>query len=141
MEMHVTGQPVPGELRHHVLADLPGNHPFSEAEHIRANSFTRECQGIARLICWETSIWVKIACCEAEAARQRPCYATHDRLRYLRAILFSDHHPRSPWSWPTWVVGAPLSDSMGNTFDRLAATRYQQVNVLSLNSLLSRQAR
>ncbi|WP_223648916.1 hypothetical protein [Hymenobacter psoromatis] len=140
METHVTGQPVPGELRRHILAALPGNHPFSEVEHIQTNPFTRKCQGIARLICWETSMWVKVACCEAEAARQRPYYATNGRLRHLRAMPFRDHYLHSPRPWLTWVVGAPLPDHRVNTFDRLAA-RFQLANVLSLNLLHNRQAR
>ena len=141
METHVTGQPVPGELRRHILAALPGKHPISEAEHIRANPFTRECQGIARLICWETSIWVKIACREAKAARQRPYHATHGRMRYPRAIPFRNHYPRLLRPWPTWVIGAFLPDRRVSTFYCLVATRYQPANVQYLLSLLNCQAR
>ena len=128
-----------GELRHHVLAALPGNHVFSEAEHVRANFFAYECANIACLTRWETSIQVEVACCEAEAARQRRYYATHDRLRRLRAISFCGHCSRS--LRPIWVVGALLPDRRVNTFDRLAAARFQPANVLSLGSLLNCQSR
>lgn len=140
METHVTGQPVPGKSPHYVLAARPGNHLLSESERIQANLFTHEGQSTARFTCWEISIWTKIACREAEAARQRLYYATHGRLRHLRAMPFRDHYPHSPRPWPTWVVGAPLPDHRVNTFDRLVA-RFQLANVLSLSLLHNRQAR
>ena len=144
METHVTGPPVLGELRQHVLAALLGHHLFSEAEQVRAVHFVHECEDIARLTRWGASVLAEIARRQAEAACQRRDHATHDRLGHLRATLFRGHHPRSPRPSPTWVVGAPLpnqTDRRAGTFDRLLAACFQPADSLTFASFLSRQSR
>jgi hypothetical protein len=61
METHVTGQPVVDELRQHALIALLGHPLFTEAEQQRATHFAQECEDIARLTRWTTSVQAKIA--------------------------------------------------------------------------------
>jgi hypothetical protein len=133
-----------GELRQHALATLLGHPLFSEAEQLRANHFARECNDIARLTRWATSVRAEIARREADATRQRRYHATHEVLHYLRAIPFRGPRLHSPCPHPIWVVGAPLpdrADRRAGTFDRLAAARFQPADSLTSAFLLNRQAR
>ncbi|RZJ56677.1 MAG: hypothetical protein EOO55_04770, partial [Hymenobacter sp.] len=81
METHVTGQPVLGELRQHVLLPLIGNPLFSEAEQLRANHFVHESDDITRLTRWGGNVLAEIARRQAEAARQHRHSATCTTLR------------------------------------------------------------
>ncbi|RZJ91625.1 MAG: hypothetical protein EOO60_07740, partial [Hymenobacter sp.] len=85
MEMHVTGQPVLGELRQHVLAPLLGNALFSEAEQLRANHFVHESDDIVRLTRWGANVLAEIARRQAEAACQRRDRAMGTTLHQLRS--------------------------------------------------------
>ena len=144
METHVTGQPMLGELRQYALATLLGHPLFSEAEQLRANHFAHECEDIARLTRWATSVRAEIARREADATRQRCYHATHEVLHHLRAVPFRGPRLHSPCPHPSWVVGAPLpdqADRRAGTFDRLAAAHFQPADSLTFAFLLNRQAR
>jgi hypothetical protein len=144
METHVTGQPVLGELRQHALATLFGHPLFGEAEQLRANHFAHECEDVARLTRWATSVRAEITRREADATRQRYYRATHEVLRLLGAVPFCGLRLHSPCPHPSWVVGAPLpdrADRRAGTFNRLAAARFQPADSLTLALLLNRQSR
>jgi hypothetical protein len=144
MEIRVTGQPVLGELRQHVLVALLGNSLFSEAEQLRANHFVHECEDVARLTRWHHSVLAEIARREAAAAHQRGQVTLHATLCRLCPGSFRGYRPRQPQPAPTWVPGAPLphrSDHRAGTFDRLAAARFQPADSLTLPHLLSLQSR
>nr|GEV84901.1 hypothetical protein [Tanacetum cinerariifolium] len=111
MKKHVTGQPVLGELRQHVLSPLIGNPLFSEAEHLRANHFVHETDDIARLTRWGTNVLAEIARRQAEAARQRRDLATGTTLHQLRSTSFRSHRARLRQAAPTWVPGTFFPDS------------------------------
>ena len=144
METHVTGQPVLGELRQHVLSPLIGNSLFSEAEQLRANHFVHESDDIARLTRWGASVLAEITRRQAEAARQRRDLATGATLRQLGSTSFRSHRARLCRPAPTWVPGACFpdrADRRAGTFDRRAGARFQPTDSLTLASLLSRQSR
>ena len=146
METHVTGQPVLGELRQHVLLPLVGNPLFSDAEQLRANHFVHESDDIARLTRWGVNVLAEIARRQAEAARQRRILAMGNALRQLNPANFRCHYSRPPLPMPSWVPGAsfPLfdrADRQAGTFDRVAAARFQPSDSLSFASLLSRLLR
>ncbi len=133
-----------GELRQHALQALVGHPLFTEAEQLRANHFAHECEDIARLLRWATSVGAEIARREADAAHQRSYRATHTVLRHLRATYFRGHCLHSPRPLPSWVPGAPLSDQAdrrAGTFDRIASARFQPADSQTFASLLSQQAR
>lgn len=132
------------ELRQHALTALLGHPLFTEAEHQRATHFAQECEDIARLTRWTTSVRAEIARRETAAARQRCHRATQEVLRHLRAPRFRGHYPLPPRPCPTWVPGAPLpapADRRAGTFDRLAAARFQPADTLTLADLSNRQSR
>jgi len=134
METHVTGQPVLGELRQHVLLPLLGNSLFSEAEQLRANHFVHESEDIARLTRWGANVLAEIARRQAEAARERRHLAICNALRRLRLDSFRSHRSRKRKPRPTWVPGAffpDRADRRAGTFDRLAAAQFQPVHTLS----------
>ena len=140
METHVTGQPVLGELRQHVLSPLVGNPLFSEAEQLRANHFVHECEDVARLTRWHASILAEIARRQATATHQRRQQAQQATLRQSRPHCFRGHRPRPRAAAPAWVPGSPLpdrTDRNADTFDRRAAARFQPVQSLTLTHLLT----
>lgn len=142
MQTHITGQPVLGELRQHVLAPLLGNPLFSEAEQLRANHLVHECEDVARLTRWYANVLVEIAR-RAAAAHQRSQDALRITLRHLRPASFRGHRPRQRQPAPTWVPGAPLpdrTDRRTGTFDRLAAVRFRPADSLTLAHLLDNPA-
>ena len=144
MEMHVTGQPVLGELRQHVLAPLLGNALFSEAEQLRANHFVHESDDIARLTRWGVNVLAEIARRQAEAARQHRDLATSATLRQLRSGGFRSHRARLRQAALSWVPGTffpDRSDRRAGTFDRLAVASFQMADALTFADLLSHQAR
>ncbi|MGI4744261.1 MAG: hypothetical protein ACRYG7_54625 [Janthinobacterium lividum] len=144
METHVTGQPMLGELRQHVLLPLIGNPLFSEAEQLRANHFVHENDDIARLTHWGANVLAEIARRQAEAARQRRYLATGTTLRQLHSGPFRSHRARLCRPAPTWVPGACFpdrSDRRAGTFDRLAVASFQTADALTFADLLSQQAR
>ncbi|MGI4743304.1 MAG: hypothetical protein ACRYG7_49770 [Janthinobacterium lividum] len=96
MKTHVTGQPVLDELRQHALSPLLGHPLFTPAEHQRATQFAFECEDIARLTRWTSSIRAEIARRETDAARQRCHRAAQQVLRHLRAPRFRGHYPALP---------------------------------------------
>jgi hypothetical protein len=132
------------ELRQHALIALLGHPLFTEAEQQRATHFAPECEDIARLTRWTTSVQAKIARRETAAARQRCHRATQEVLRHLRVPHFRSHYPLPPRLLPTWVFGAPVpaqSNRRASTFDRLIAARFQPADSLTFAFLLSRQSR
>ena len=144
METHVTGQPVLGELRQHVLLPLIGHPLFSEAEQLRANHFVHESDDIARLTRWGANVLAEIARRQAEAARQRRDLATGATLRRLGSGSFRSHRARLCQPAPTWVPGnffPDRSDRRAGTFDRLAVASFQTADALTFAELLSQRAR
>jgi hypothetical protein len=146
METHVTGQPVLGELRQHILLPLIGNPLFSDAEQLRANHFVLESDDIARLTRWGVNVIAEIARRQAEAARQRRILAMGNALRQLNPANFRCHYLRPRLPMPSWVPGAffpslDQADRRAGTFDRLAASRFQPSDSLTFASLLSRLRR
>jgi len=141
METHVTGQPVLGELRQHVLLPLIGNPLFSEAEQLRANHFVHESDDITRLTRWGGNVLAEIARRQAEAARQHRHSATCTTLRQLRSTSFRGHCPRKRKPRLTWIPGdffPDCADRWAGTFDRLAAARFQPAHTLTYAQLLRR---
>ncbi|MDJ0367698.1 hypothetical protein QMK33_21340 [Hymenobacter sp. H14-R3] len=133
-----------GELRQHALATLLGHPLFSQAEQLRANRFAHECEDLARLMRWATSVRAEIVRREADAARQRCHRAIHKVLRHLCAVPFRGPRLHSPRPHPSWVLGAffpDRADRWAGTFDRLAAARFQQSDSLTFAFLLNRLAR
>jgi hypothetical protein len=144
METHVTGQPVLGELRQHVLLPLIGHPLFSEAEQLRANHFVHESDDIARLTRWGANVLAEIARRQAEAARQRRDLAMGATLRQLGSTSFRSHRARLPQAAPSWVPGTffpDRSDRRAGTFDRLAVASFQTPDALTFAELLSQRAR
>jgi len=144
METHVTGQPVLGELRQHVLLPLIGHPLFSEAEQLRANHFVHESDDIARLTRWGANVLAEIARRQAEAARQRRDLATGATLRQLGSSSFRSHRSRLPQAAPSWVPSTffpDRSDRRAGTFDRLAVASFQTADALTFADLLSQPAR
>ena len=123
---------------------LIGHPLFSQAEQLQANHFVHECEDVARLTRWATSVRTEITRREANAARQRYHRATHEVLRHLRAVPFRGPRFHSSRPHPTWVVGASLpegADRRAGTFDRIAAARFQSADSLSFADILCRQSR
>jgi hypothetical protein len=140
METHVTGQPVLGELRQHVLAALLGNLLFSEAEQLRANHFVHESEDIGRLTRWGANVLAEITRREAAAACLRRHRATCDTLRCLPYFSFRGHCSRKCKAKPAWVPGTffpDRADRWASTFDRLAARQFQAANSLTFAALLN----
>jgi hypothetical protein len=133
-----------GELRQHVLAPLIGNSLFSEAEQLRANHFVHESDDIARLTRWGAKVLAEIVRRQAVTARQRCDLATAALLRQLGSTSFRGHRARPPRLASIWAPGAffpDWADRWADTFDRLAAARFQPADALTFTSLLSHQSR
>ena len=147
METHVTGQPVLGELRQHVLLPLIGNPLFSDAEQLRANHFAYDCDDIVRLTCWGECVQAEIArrevAARAEAAYLRRQTVLCNTLRQLHPAGFRCHCPRQPVPARLASFPSPLdqADRRAGTFDRVAAARFQLGDSITFASLLSRQSR
>jgi hypothetical protein len=146
MKMHVTGQPVLGELRQHVLVALIGHPLFSDAEQLWANHFAHECEDVNRLICWGRSVQAEIARREATARAEAAClrrqFTLRNTLRQVHPASFRRHCFRRPT--PAWLASFPSldqADRRASTFDRLAASRFQPLDSLTFASLLSRLRR
>lgn len=146
METHVTGQPVLGELRQHVLTAFIGHPLFSDAEQLRANHFVHECEDVNRLIRWGESVQAEIARREAAAQAEaaylcRQC-ALRNTLRQMYPASFRRHCPRRPA--PAQLASFPSldqADRRAGTFDRLVAARFQPADSLTFASLFNRPAR
>jgi hypothetical protein len=61
MEMHVTGQPVLGELRQALSAVFFGNPLFSPQEQLLANHYIHECEDAQQLTRWLRNLTAAIA--------------------------------------------------------------------------------
>ena len=135
METHVTGQPLLGELRQHVLATLFGNPLFSEAERLRAHYFVHDCADVARLTRWHANVRAELARRQAAAAHQRGQATLRATLRRLCPANFRGYRPRQPCPTPAWVPGTPLpdrADRYAGTFDRAAVARFHPADTLLL---------
>lgn len=144
METHVTGQPVLGELRQHVLMPLIGHPLFSEAEQLRANHFVHECEDTARLMRWRANVLAEIARRRVAAAHQRGQHSLRATLRRMDSPSFRGHLPRQPRPVPTWAPSAALpdrADRWAGTFDRQGVVRFQPKQSLTLAYLLARPQR
>jgi len=110
METHVTGQPVPGELRRHALTALLDHPSLTEAEQLRTRHFAHGCENTTSLKRRGASVQAEILRHELDAARKSYHHATHDKLRHLRATSFRSYFTRPLHSLSDRAPSAPLPD-------------------------------
>lgn len=137
METHVTGQPVPGELRRHALTALLDHPLLTEAEQLRTRHFAHRCENTNSLKRRGVSVQAEILHHEPDAARKSYHHATHDKIRHLCATSFRSHFTRPLHSLSDRAPGTSLPDRQAGTCDCQAAARFEPAESLTFASLLN----